>query len=581
MKIVDNRKKNDKILDKKLECSFFVYIIYMALSILNMLIMHYSVLTDKSELTLFSYVYNFIYTSVEISFVYLLLSVLRKKFFLLIPLVLTFLLATCNILYSRYFGTYMPFSLYLEFNNLNGLSSNVIEALNLYDIFVILPLLIGVVIYKYVPSSYAFKYSALFYGGFILVMLMVMCFSYVIEWRGDKYAIRFKLEQRWTKYRYIDPAKSVFELGFMNSFLCEVFDLNENKYMTNKNKMRLEKYVNTSCYVIPEIKQTKNLIFILVESLLSIHSDLRVNGEEVTPNLNLLRKEGYYNGKMVPEIELGESADGQFIYMTGILPEKRGITAIDFVRNSFVSIVHQLKRKNAAYTSRMIIPTASTLWRQNEWCVNYGIDSLLSKKDAKIKRDRWLEDEDVFAIAKQYDSRTTEPFISFILTSSTHTPYDDLLPSDMDWPDEFPHKYKVYLSKLHYMDKCLGDYINYIKSKEWYENTIVVIASDHHAHAKWFDMESQLQDNYIPLYILNYSIDEKPENSEIYQSDLYPTLCDIFNIHSAWRGVGQSLLMPDSIKKSPYERERVYYKDSISLFLLQYDYFKVGSMNSK
>ena len=61
---------------------------------------------------------------------------------------------------------------------------------------------------------------------------------------------------------------------------------------------------------------------------------------------------------------------------------------------------------------------------------------------------------------------------------------------------------------------------------------------------------------------------------EICQSDLYPTLCDILGIHSVWRGVGQSLLMPDSIKNSSYEMQRHCCKDSISLFLLQNDYFK-------
>ena len=574
MRMLNCKKKSRKVRKVEIRNSYFAYIIYLMLSILNMLIMHYYVLADKSELTPFSYVYNFIYTSIEVSLGYLILSVLRKKFFLIIPLILTFLFAICNILYCRYFGTYMPFSLYLEFNNLNGLSNNIVEALTFYDVLIILPLLVGLFLYKYIRNSFSYKCSVLFYFSCILIMFMFMCFSYVIEWHGDIYAIRYKIERRWTEYRYTDPTKSIFELGFMNSFLCDVLDFDSNELMKNEDKLKLEKYINNLPYSVPESKKNSNLIFILVESLLSIHSDLVINGKEVTPNLNALKREGYYNGKMIPEIELGESADGQFIYMTGMLPEKRGITAIDYVSNTFVSIVHLLKKENPIYMSRMIIPTASTFWRQNEWCVNYGIDLLLSKKDIKIERDRWLEDEDIFALAKQCDARTSEPFVSIILTSSTHTPYDDLLPSDIDWPDELPHKYQVYLSKLHYMDSCLGNYIKYIKSKEWYENSIVVIASDHHAHAKWFDMEDKLQDNYIPLYILNYPMSKIPKDIEICQSDLYPTLCDIFGIHSVWRGVGQSLLMPDSIKNSSYEMQRHCCKDSISLFLLQDDYFK-------
>lgn len=560
--------------------SYLIYSIYTILSIMNMLTMHYIILEDKSELSSYSYLYNLFYTLGEVSLLYLLFSFIKHKIFLLIPLFLTFSIEYCNILYYRYFGTYMPFSLYTEFNNLNGLSGNIFEALKLTDILLLLPLICGVLLYRHIVLPHSVKRPIKFYSTGILFLLFSICISYVIEWKADRHVMCFKFERRITNYRLVDPSKSMFELGYLNTLLLNIIDDGNKNNAQHIRPANFDKLIKYPKYFYG-VRENRNLIVILVESLLSIHSDMIVNGKEVTPNLNQLKKEGYYHGKMVSEIELGESADGQFIYMTGLLPEKKSITTIDFVDNTYVSIVHQLKKKNSKYTSRMIVPTSATFWRQNEWCENYGIETLISKKDANVVRERWLEDEDIFELAKRTDNITKEPFVSFILTSSTHSPYDELIPCDIKWPKSFPTKYIVYLSKVHYMDRCLGEYIRFLKTKSWYKNTVIVIVSDHHAHPIWFDMEGKVSE-YIPLYILNAPIDKgRCSNTKIYQSDLYPTLLDILCVNSDWKGVGQSILMPDSLKKSTLVKDRLKNKSSISTYLLLDDYFGKNKKGSE
>ena len=72
----------------------------------------------------------------------------------------------------------------------------------------------------------------------------------------------------------------------------------------------------------------KNVMFILLESFLSAPIDLEVDGKEITPFLNSLKRDSsvYYNGNMISDIGCGESGDGQFIYMTGLLPLKNKMT---------------------------------------------------------------------------------------------------------------------------------------------------------------------------------------------------------------------------------------------------------------
>ncbi|MDE6648276.1 MAG: hypothetical protein K2K03_10745, partial [Prevotella sp.] len=72
----------------------------------------------------------------------------------------------------------------------------------------------------------------------------------------------------------------------------------------------------------------RNIIFILVEPYMSFTSDMKVGGREVTPFLNSLKHSDkvYYNGRMRENVTLGESSDGQFIYMAGLLPLRSEVT---------------------------------------------------------------------------------------------------------------------------------------------------------------------------------------------------------------------------------------------------------------
>ena len=141
---------------------------------------------------------------------------------------------------------------------------------------------------------------------------------------------------------------------------------------------------------------------------------------------------------------------------------------------------------------------------------------------------------------------------------------------------EYSEELKNYLSNVHYMDKYLGKYLNFLKENHLYHNSIIIIASDHSISNDW--LKSKEEDNVsfqIPLYIVNspQKID-KTSDYAITQADLFPTLLDLGGIHSEWRGVGNSLLCPDSILNTEREKKRIIYREKISDIILDSDYFK-------
>lgn len=551
-------------------------VLILILSLLNLLYMHYSVLVDRYSLTNFSYVENICHAIADICFIYCIFFLLIKKksYLFFIPYALLTLFIITNIWYSRYFYTYMPPTLYTEFNNLDGLSANVIAAMKPSDIFLVITTTIGIIYYYRYHSFFSgisrnkrIKLSGFFLGlGLIIIICMVGISK--INWP--------KLEYKYVHPFKNSPSESTFKFGIIYSSIIQVILSNKQSY-TEEELAALKPFF----YGIanPVENHPQNVIFILVESLLSYPTNMNINGVEITPTLNQLVKEGaYYNANMESQVQLGESSDGQFTYLNGLLPKKRGVTIIDYFNNTFLSLPKLLKEQNQNLHSRMIIPTSSKTWRQDGICMQYGFDSLYSRKeyDQEDYTESWLTDKRLFEYAANIDQKSKQPFFSMILTSSTHSPYTrNYEKNNIPFPSEYSNELKNYLSNVHYMDKYLGAYICFLKEKKLYDNTMIIITSDHTISNDWLNLNDIKISSKIPLYIINSPKKiEKGTNYSISQIDLFPTILDLMGIKSQWRGVGNSLLIPDSILGNRDQKIRKEKTQEVSDIILNSNYFK-------
>ena len=545
---------------------------------INLQYMHYSILIDKYSLTPFSYLENIIHAFIDICLLFFIpLYLIGKKTYLFfIPYTIITILVIVNVSYSRFFYTYMPPILYGEFNNLDGLSANVFATIRFSDITILITTLASILSYKQFHRAYSEirrktrRIFSLYILGIAFVLLGGLIATATIHWSS-------------LNYKYVHPFKnspteSIFKFGIIYGTIIQC--ASNNKQDCNPEEVaKLEPFFYESKYSI-EYPPKENIILIIVESLLSFPTDLTINGIEITPTLNkLVEKGAYYNNNMTSLIQLGESSDGQFTYLNGLIPKTKGVTIYDYFNNTFVSLPKLLKKQKPGIECRMVIPTSSKTWRQDGVCIQYGFDKLYSRKEYTLSnyKENWLNDKLLFEYAASIDKNSKQPFFSLILTSSTHSPYtkaveDYLIP----FPDTYSEELKNYLSNVHYMDKYLGKYLNFLKENHLYHNSLIIIASDHSISNDW--LKSKEEDNVsfqIPLYIVNspQKID-KTSDYVITQADLFPTLLDLGGIHSEWRGVGNSLLCPDSILNTEREKKRIIYREKISDIILDSDYFK-------
>ena len=102
-----------------------------------------------------------------------------------------------------------------------------------------------------------------------------------------------------------------------------------------------------------------------------------------------------------------------------------------------------------------------------------------------------------------------------------------------------------YLEKTHYFDQQLGIFLENLKKTGLYDNSLIIIASD---HSEPVDDDSKgrpslsKNGNECVFIVLN-SGHGKLINGPVGQIDIYPTLLDVMGLNDyPWKGLGHSLM---------------------------------------
>ena len=565
------------------------------MSLVNLLFMHYQFLFTislESASLKTSCFDNLIACLLDISVIMGLVWLImfrRLKASLTITFIITLIWSFCNILYSRFFNQYL-------------LRSALGQAGNLTDDFMINSMLAGIkTIDLYFPIM-AILFCIFFIRtwhrdivtnslktiGIIWLLALILGFSahalYIVHPEKTVLNVLNQTIFRSTKLDAMWPNWTVFHRGSIRTlFLDHLFDGGKIE-LTKEQEREIEaEYTDHHLRVTKRTApdSIKNIIFILVESYLSVSSDLVVDGQEITPNLNRLKHDStvYYNGHMRPNVEIGESSDGQLIYMAGLLPLHSEITVTKAKNNEIIGLPEIMKKTDPSSTSYPLIPTNPTLWEQQGMSDAYGFENLYSTIDYQslnneYKNGDYINDEEIFTFASLLDQKITSSFFSLLLTFSMHQPYDTYEEHGFHIKDmSLPEKYRNYLTSCHYTDMQIGKYIDTLKKRGLYDKSLIIIASDHDARPKYIDMDGIIKPD-IPIYIINGGIEKSTAwDGVCNQLDVYTTILDVMGYDSKWRGLGHTLLNKD------YQNSVTDKTKEISNWIITNDYFSGKALN--
>lgn len=554
---------------------------------LNLLFMHYYFyFSDILEWTwIYSEIINLFGVVFDVS-ILMIISLLivggRLKPAVVIVQTLTLIWSFINVMYGKFFFQYMSLSAFSEAHGLGDdlVINSVMSAFHWYDLFYLISAICFWGVYKRTkPDRYRYKkILGIFAIPAISVVMTIVVFSayhfihphFRNNWELYKFRVK---EFLYDSIQGGTPNLAHFQTGCVRVALFEIYDMMHVTKLTEEQKRQIESYYSDCSLRLSNHQrnpQIKNVIFILLESFLSAPIDMIVDGKEVTPFLNSLKRNSdvYYNGNMISDIGCGESSDGQFIYMTGVLPLRYRMTVGQVKDNVLPSLTKILKSEMGIKYSEIISPTVPNLWQQSEMNVAYGFDNAYWIEDILQGQSRLIDDQLIFQFASRHINEIKEPFFSLILSLSTHSPYNKYAGDNLfNENHSFNELYKNYLNSCHFLDTQLKVYFEKLKEKGIYDNSLIVIASDHYAHLDMLGMGGQLS-NHTPLFIINGDIDiDSAWRGEFHQLDLYTTLLDLLAIDYPWRGLGYTLL------NSTYANSVSVTTSEISELIINGDYF--------
>lgn len=571
----------------------------LIMSILNLWAMHlYFILNGYMEHIqfMYSYVVNFLTTIIDVSivlFVFLCLSLGRLRISMFLTFFLTLIWSFSNVFYGRFFFRYLTLS---AIRQAEGLADSVVinsmlagfQWSDLYYL-IIMSVFIYIIIcikVKDVRLSLGMVFGILSIPIISLLTVFLVYSSYHFinpRTRGNNALYNYRIRElvtNPTKARNTYPNDATHYAGVIRTLLAEIEEIILPYELTEEQQqMIMSKYTHYDLRSTDHKVNTqiKNVVFIILESFLSVSSDLVVDGKRITPFLDSLKHadDTYYNGFVHPNITCGESGDGQFIYMTGILPLRSKYVVGEAKDNNMpFALPKLLKRHMGIDYTEIIIPSSIKVWQQENMNKVYGINHCYSHLQVKGNHGEALTDEIVFKLASETDKTKNQPFFSMVLSISTHQPYSKIVDSDFVLKDcSLPQGYRIYLNTCHNADTQIKKYIEHLRKEGIYQNSLIIIASDHQTHMDALGMKDGIPTD-LPLYIIHGNIDKtKAYSGPCNQLDVYTTILDVLGIATEWRGLGHTLLNADyqnSVSSTTYD---------ISEQIVMSDYFKSKQMN--
>ncbi len=342
--------------------------------------------------------------------------------------------------------------------------------------------------------------------------------------------------------------------------------------LTEEEISKLEPFFSSSDSIDQVIPNT-NLVFILFESLESWPLK-EACGYKYMPFLSSLLENEHvlYCDKLKSQVRHGNSADGQMIDVTGILPISNGATCRLYADNMFAGYAE-------CYKNAAIVNPAPGMWGQSKVTFGYQFKELIEPKP----RERW-DDKDLLDVMRQYADTVNNPFCVLGITVTSHVPFTRGSTHPKHLVDGMPLIMSAYLNCLSYTDSCISTLCDAIFSNEKLkDNTTIVISGDHtifRSVNKEMDdfalrngIDMQTTKTYTPLIIYSPLIKENIQITDTcYQMDIYPTIKHIIGCEDYyWKGFGVNLMDSAARQNRPVSEQEAY---RLSDLLIRSDFFR-------
>ncbi|WP_422123972.1 LTA synthase family protein [Planococcus sp. X10-3] len=288
-----------------------------------------------------------------------------------------------------------------------------------------------------------------------------------------------------------DVALFAKENGFVQTQLTQIYKANsvgfaEGNSLTAEELAGLKgnefvEYANHDRFGIAE---DRHLFLIQVESMQEFVINNKVDGQEITPNINRLLEDSLNFDNMFQQIGAGNTSDAEWLIHTSLYPKGREAT-VNYLNGEKMPSLVSMLNFDGYYTTTYHADKIE-YWNRDKLYPTLGFDKYYSLKD--------MPNEDVIGIGpsdrvmfefaeKEIEEQLQdgEKIYANLMTMTSHTPF--IIPVEeklLDLPERFGGTYTGdYLQSIRYTDEEIGKFIEFLKEQGIYEESLIVITGDH------------------------------------------------------------------------------------------------------
>lgn len=275
-----------------------------------------------------------------------------------------------------------------------------------------------------------------------------------------------------------------------------------NKTLTKSDRAKIKAFFDAKK---PEGSRYKgaakgrNLIVVQMEAMQQFVINKKFNGREITPNMNKFINDSAYFDNFFYQTGGGNTADAELLTNTSLYPLKDGAVYFRFPSNKYEATPNLLKEQG--YETYAFHANNPSFWNRTEIYKSLGFDHFINANDFVMDEPLGWGLGDKSFLRQSLDKLdTSKPFYAFFITLASHHPFNYF----EDYPGFDVGKYRHtflgnYLKAANYVDQAIGQFLDDLKRRGLYDNSVIVIYGDHNAFTK--DQANMLK----PLFDFNYS----------------------------------------------------------------------------
>ncbi|NIK71128.1 phosphoglycerol transferase MdoB-like AlkP superfamily enzyme [Paenibacillus sp. BK720] len=404
------------------------------------------------------------------------------------------------LMYYKYYGVIVTYSALNQVNQVTAVSNSVFSLMDPYYLLVFIDIVVmGYYLIRRRKGQYWKAASQKRVSRSVLAALfgisLALCLFNILPNRASMNEI-VKAEQ----------------MGILN---YEAYTILSNKKQelvkpTEITQARIDKLKQIEKPAAPQLWNAasgKNLIIIQMESFQNFLINLKIDGQEITPNMNKLANESYYFNNFYQGVGQGNTSDAEFIVNTSYYIPPNGAATQVYPKKELPSLPRLMQQHG--YDTATFHTNVVEFWNRSELYKALGFNRYYDKQFFGEEDSVFFAASDEVLYAKTAAElakmdQGDKPFYAQVISMSSHHPFT--IP-ERKYKMELPKRYENtfvgdYIRAQNYADYALGLFIDDLKQRGIWDNSVIVLYGDHLG---------------LPIYSLDR--DDKELMKEIYGHD--------------------------------------------------------------